>query len=232
VNRKQRRAFEAGKRAAKTGEAPPGYVELIKRMARLIPEWIAAEPGLPDLRWHDMVADEKTIIGPLKGDALKYVGGSPDAVRLLEWLDTQTNGEATLYQATWALKLAGQLPGGPERAAPETVHESAALKAIKAFADQTGTTTRYAAAPCPHCGTTIDAATGVGDAVPEPGNWAVCVACGGIVRYDAELRPVALDAEELAALEPEIRSHLEEMQALVRQSLARKLGGKRSPVDA
>jgi hypothetical protein len=227
VNRKQRRAFEAGKRSAKTGELPPGYVELIKRMAQLILEWIEREPGLPDLRWHDMTEDKTMLIGPLKGDPLKYVAGSPDAVRLLEWLDVRTDGEATLYQATMALKLAGQLPGGPERTEPEMVRESAAWRAIEAYARETGTTTRHATTTCPHCGRTIDAATGVGDAVPKPGNWAVCAACGGINRYDAKLRPVAPGAEEFAALEPEIRAQLEEMQALVRYRAHRT-----KPVDA
>jgi hypothetical protein len=110
VNRKQRRAFEAGQRSAKTGEVPPGYVELVKRMARLIPEWIAAEPVPPDLRWHDSRDDETLIVGPLTGDALKWLAASPDAVRLCQWLDAQTGREASLLQARIALELAGQLP--------------------------------------------------------------------------------------------------------------------------
>jgi hypothetical protein len=224
MNRKQRRAIEAGKRAAKTGEMPPGYVELIKSMARLILEWIEAEPGVPDLRWHDMTDDKTALIGPLTGDPLKYVAGSPDALRLLEWLDTQTNGKATLYQATMALKLAGQLPGGPE-----TSHESAGYNRFLRIADRVskhGEADRIAGSPCGHCGKDLDSASGDGGHKPNPGDVSVCVYCCGINEFDAELRLVKLTDEQIDALPSESASEIREMQALMRSAIAKAFAGK------
>jgi hypothetical protein len=228
-NRKQRRAFEAGKRSAKTGELPPEYAELIGRMARLILEWIEQEPGLPDLRWHDMTADKTMVIGGLSGAALKYLAGSPDAIRLCEWLDERTGGEATLYQATWALKLAGQLPGGP---APETSHESDAYKTFLRLADRAAQHgDRVAASPCGHCGKELDGATSDGGRRPRPGDLTVCVYCCGLNKIDADLRLTKLTEEQVDALPLEVAVRLREMQALMRSALMKAFAGKaRGPV--
>jgi len=214
-------AYEAGRLSAQTGELPPGYYEDVEKLARAMACWLEAEPTKPDLRWHDMTTTDTTIAGPLAGEALKYVAATPDAIRMLEWVDRETGHVGTLYQATWALKLIGQLPGGPERAKLEKRFESAAWQNFQAYVHQTGTTTRQVEHPCPHCAAPISAATGVGDSVPKPGMWNVCSACGGINRFDEQLRSVALGQEELDALDPDHRAELEEMSAIARAAQAR-----------
>jgi hypothetical protein len=89
---------------------PPGYVELIQRLAVLIEQWCCDFHGLPDLQWHE--PEGTAFIGPLHGDALKYLAKSPDAMALLMWLDEQTDRKATLIQATIALQSLGHLRGG------------------------------------------------------------------------------------------------------------------------
>ena len=42
---------------------------------------------------------------------------------------------------------------------------------------------------CPYCGYTTDAATSLeGERVPEPGDFSVCLSCGGWLRFEADLR--------------------------------------------
>jgi hypothetical protein len=110
MNRRQRRAFEAGVKAGETGRFPPAYIRLVERLIELIPQWIAAEPTLPDLRWHDIGEGGTLITGPLSGECLKYLADSSDAVRLCQWLDEKTDHQATLLQTSTALGFVGQIP--------------------------------------------------------------------------------------------------------------------------
>jgi hypothetical protein len=110
MNREQRRAFEAGVKAGKTGQFPPAYIELVKRLAELIPEWIAAQPKPPDLRWYDICEGGILVTGPLCGECLKALAASQDAIRLCQWLDEKTHKKATLLQTSTALGLVGQIP--------------------------------------------------------------------------------------------------------------------------
>ncbi len=197
--------------AMRTDDFPPGYVALIERFRQLIQDWCGAEPGLPDLRWHD--PGTVRYVGPLRGEAVRYLADSPDAFRLVEWLDVETGRQGTLAQLTMALQLLGHLPGGPER---ETVHTSEAFKAIERFADQSGTTTLIAPSPCGHCGRQNELVTGQSGDAPGPGAFSLCALCGGINQFDDGLRLRRVDEAQLEALPPEHRSQLLEMQALLR----------------
>lgn len=233
-------ALAAGKQSARTGELPPGYLDLIQRLARLILEWKRAEPKRPELLWHDMMEGPKEqpktiLIGNLQGESLKYIAGSPDAIRCLEWVDAQTNHEATLYQATWALKLAGELPGGPEE--PKARYESWGHQLIRDFARKGPASAQIIPeSPCPHCGAPLNAAGGKGDARPEPGNLSLCCMCAGISQYGPEpdLALSAFPEEAIAALDEEDRNALRDAQAMIRQAATQMMTGKhqRSEVEA
>lgn len=88
---------------------PPGYEKQIERMVTLIPQWVALQDTPPDLQWHR--PGDTAFIGPLRGGALKYLAASPDAIRLLEWLDDKTEHQCTLLQASAALGLLRDEPG-------------------------------------------------------------------------------------------------------------------------
>lgn len=75
-------------------------------------------------------------------------------------------------------------------------------------------TTRTPATLCPHCGYAMDAASSMqGEAVPDPGDWSICLRCAGVLQFDATLRPglPALGAyEALRLADPE---HWEAIEA-------------------
>jgi hypothetical protein len=78
------------------------------------------------------------------------------------------------------------------------------------LAGKTMETAHPAPGKCPHCGHRFDLASGVTDltAKPSPGDFSLCIQCGRILRFDAQLSPQALtldDATEIAA-----RPHLAE----------------------
>lgn len=91
---------------------PPGYLAIVAKLERLIPEWCAAFPtGLPDLRfWHP---GRFLIACPLDASHSRLLAISPDAFALLAWLDEQTNREATLLQAFCVLDHLGYMKGMP-----------------------------------------------------------------------------------------------------------------------
>lgn len=228
VNRKARRAARAFARAEEREHArrrrvpahkegpPPGYTALVHRMVELTEKWLATEPGLPDLKWHE--PDGVAFIAPLQGKALDYLAASPDARRLCEWLDLQTGCEATLRQMTIVCQWRGWLSdttGTLERhRKAATSHTSRGVEILEAFARQTGTTTDTPESPCPHCGVVMQAASGITGHVPSPGDFAVCVRCGGINCFDEALGLLPFDA--LDSLDEARRDHLLEMQALIR----------------
>lgn len=206
---KRLRKIAEGKRAAKTGELPPGYVALIQRMCDLMLKWLTTEPGLVDLRWHDPKGT--LFVAPLRGKALDYLAASPDAKRLLEWLDEQTGQEGTLAQATMALRLIGHLPSGPA----EVVHESEGLRTLRAFACRTGTDTDVPPSPCGHCGHVNEFASGQLGQVPRPGDFSVCASCGGVNSFRADLSTKAVRDEDIPA---QVRAQLSEMRDQIRQA--------------
>ncbi len=201
-------------------EPPAGYVELIKTLMRLIVQWCGEQPGLPDLRWLD--PGTTRFIGPLQGEAVRYLADSPDAFRLVEWLDVQTDRKGSLVQLTIALRMLGHLPGGPE---PESVLESKAFTELESFAYAKGETTQIVASPCGHCGCLLENASSAAGDSPDPGCFSVCVRCGGINQFDENLRLARVDEAALEALPPEARSHLLEMGDLLR---AARMGAKPS----
>lgn len=192
---------------------PPGYVALVQRLVQLIQQWRSEQLTLPDLRWLD--PGNTMFIGGLQGSAVKFLADSPDAFRLIEWLDVQTDRKATLFQVTMALRFLGHLPGGPE---PEVVRQSPALQSLMAFADGSGTTTEVPSSPCGHCGRSNELSSGEKGHVPAPGHLAICAGCAGVNRYDEELRLVRVSEEELAMLPEDIRAKVLEMQQMIRQA--------------
>lgn len=206
----------------KAKDLPPAYTALIETLMGLIVRWCGEQPGLPDLRWLD--PGDTLFIGGLQGEAVKLLADSPDAFRLIEWLDVQTERKGTLFQATMALRLLGHLPGGPE---PEEVSESAAFRAIARFVSPSAKTNRMPPSACTGCGRSNDCATGEEGHRPEPGSFSVCGMCGGLNQYGDDLSLLPVTEATLEALPEEHRGQLLEMQALMRAARMQTLPGKR-----
>jgi hypothetical protein len=213
-------------RAAKEG-LPPEYFAFIEKMAGLIVEWVRTEPKKPDLKWHQTDANRVIITGSL-GDGAAYLADSPDAFRLLAWLDAKTERQGSIYQATWALRLCRALPM-PDGSYYGVEHkfDSKAEQAIQTFARDAGKEhTRVPEAQCGHCGKPLDSATGTdGSMRAKPGDMSICIFCLGVNQFDERLQHVAVTADELAAAPPAIRSQLEDMIALLREAQLR-MGAK------
>jgi hypothetical protein len=213
---------------AKREQIPAGYRAVIEQMIQLIPQWCGEQPGLPDLRWHDN-DDGVLVIAALQGDALKYLAKTPDAIRLLQWLDEKTDHKATLLQARVALQMLGHLPGGPEL---EVKHQSAAMRAISALANNTTTDTRIGVSPCPTCGKGLDAASSAKGHTPRPGDASVCIYCSTALVFAEDLTLRAMTDDELEALPTEVRNQIQETGDLFRAARTGALKKKRSPVQA
>jgi hypothetical protein len=174
---KELRALAAGRRSARTREMPPGYVALIQRLMTLIVQWCEEQATLPDLRWLD--SGNTAFIGPLQGTAVKYIADSPDAFRLVAWLDEQTHHEGTLFQLDVALRQLGHLPSRADSA--EIV-----------------STRHDGQRPCPHCGANLDGTTGTTS--PSPGDFSICSYCCGFMRFGDDLVLVPISEADLEAL--------------------------------
>jgi hypothetical protein len=95
-------------------------------------------------------------------------------------------------------------------------------------------TTRLSESNCPACGKGFNAATAaVGDAVPKPGDWTLCIECGVVLAFDETLMPRALteDEQREAEADPRIRKvqhayrmmkHLKSHQSEVAKSSPRR----------
>ena len=65
----------------------------------------------------------------------------------------------------------------------------------------TRTTPKPADDACPFCGTLLNAATAGPmnpDAVPDPGDWTICIKCAGVLTFTDDLRVRELTDAELA----------------------------------
>ncbi len=194
---------------------PPAYVALVERLCGLIGEWYQAQPARPDLRWIEW--GDTVFAGALQGEVLKYLADSPDAFRLLAWLDEQTGHEATVFQARTALQHVGLIPGGPQR---EVLIESMP-KAIESYAFGTGTTTRMPPQPCTRCAKLLDANDGEAGHVPRPGSFTVCVECAALHVFSAEMLLVAVSPDEFAALPTDFQDEIASIQTLIVLARAR-----------
>jgi hypothetical protein len=64
-----------------------------------------------------------------------------------------------------------------------------------------GRTVRYVGSPCLSCGRMLDAATGVGHKnKPRPGSISICLTCGHIQAYGAEMKFRDLNDEEIKGI--------------------------------
>jgi hypothetical protein len=187
---------------------PPAYVALVQRLCGLIAQWWREQTPRPELRWLDW--GDTIFAGALHGEPLKYLADSPDAFRLLEWLDEQTGREATVFQARTALQYVGLIPGGPDRVVIDSLP-----KAIEAYAFDTGTTTRMPPQACPRCGKMLDANDGEKGHVPQPGALTVCVACAAVSVFSDEMRLLAVTPDEFEALPTETQDEIASIQALL-----------------
>jgi hypothetical protein len=221
-------AYQEGLRVSKggaQGDISERYYKAIEAAARLMREWVRAQPTLPDLRWVEE-KDDGTFIAAGLDVGAEYLADSPDAFRMLAWLDEKTDRQLSINQARGALLLCGALPM-PDGSyhGVETVRESEAMKNILAFLSDEKTT-RIEESPCGHCGKGLSAASS-DTGKPAPGCLSICTRCLGINRFDDALRNVAVTDEELAALPADLRSHLEEMQAILRHS---RMAAQKGPV--
>lgn len=109
-------AYKAGVCAGENGEGfPPAYFEDIKAAAALIRQWRAMQPVTPELRWLVWDAGRTFIAAGLDVGA-QYLADSPDAFRLLAWLDEATGRKLSLNMAGWALRMVGEIPMPTEAA--------------------------------------------------------------------------------------------------------------------
>jgi hypothetical protein len=227
-------AFKAGEKAAKDGLGlPPGYHEDIEQAAALIVEWHAQQVD-PDLRWLAMDRD-RTFIAAALDTGASYLADSPDAFRLLAWLDEKTGRKLSINQAMWALRRCRAMPM-PDGSflGTETIQESAGMKMLKTFADGTGTDTRVKPSPCGHCGEMLDGASAGPGAVPGPGDLTMCIKCGGFNRFDDEMLLAKVTDEDIDELDDAgTRTQLRDAQALLRHYRAQsEMGGKSSKAPA
>lgn len=220
-------AFEAGEKAAKTGIMDEGYYQAIEDAARLMVEWVRAQPVMPELRWLPE-NDDGVFIAAALDEGAAYLADSPDAFRMLAWIDERTGRQMSLNQARWALRLcrAMPMPDGSYYGV-ETVRQSAAMKNVLAVLDD-AKRTRLEPSPCAHCGQRLDAASS-DTSTAKPGDVSVCISCAGINRFGDGMRLVGVTPEDLASLPDGIRSQLEEMQALLRRGHQLR-GGAKDPV--
>ena len=84
---------------------------------------------------------------------------------------------------------------------------------------------RLSPSRCPHCGYKMNAASTMsGPApLPNPGDFGVCFGCGEALQYDRRLRLVKISAAQIAALDPDERAELQQVQNAVRSFLAAKM---------
>lgn len=212
-------AFLEGQRAGREGKLPQRYYDDIREAALLMCRWVKAQPTKPDLRWVEQRDDGVFVAAPL--DAADLLADSPDAFRMLAWLDEQTGRRLTINQVTWALRLCRALPM-PDGSyhGVETKYQSPAMELLEAFLDD-GKTVAVEPMACGHCGVALDRVSSKQGGSASPGALSVCFACLRLNRFDEQLRLVALTEAERAALPDETRAQIEDAVAVLRASRMR-----------
>ena len=234
MNRKERRTRraqerKAGEKAVAEGRLPQAYYDDIEEAARIIFEWVKAQPAEPALRWVEQKDDGVFVAAALDVGA-HYLADSPDAFALLAWLDEKTDRKLSLNQATWALRRCRALPM-PDGSyyGVKTVKQSAAMTALMGFGknDQ-----RVPSSACPHCGVVLDAVSGAEKDAPTPGCMTVCIACFGFALFGEDMRLLPIGPDELATLPDGARAQLEEMASILRHYRMTKVREKGSVPEA
>lgn len=235
MNRKERRAEAKRRRAAQKATLPPAYFDDIKEASRLIYRWVQEQPTEPELRWVEQKDDGVFIAAGLDAGA-RLLADSPDAFRLLAWLDAETGRKLSLNQATWALRACRALPmpDGSYWGAKET-RESVALRSLRraAASIEAGKGSSLDAmavpSPCGHCGKVLDGASGAHGEKPKPGDVSVCMSCTGANTFGEDLRLVPLSDAEVEA--HEAHEQIRAGQDLLRGILAKRMapGRQRTP---
>lgn len=78
----------------------------------------------------------------------------------------------------------------------------------------TSSTPRF---PCPRCGKPHDEATAYKhDCSPQPGDFLICIDCGALLRFTADLRQEALGPIEIALLPSDLREEILTAQVAIR----------------
>ena len=83
-------------------------------------------------------------------------------------------------------------------------------------------TTKVPLTKCPTCGKVLDAATAAADgqtppdAMPEPGNYTVCLGCGEILIFDRRMRAARPTPADWITTPVDVQQALRRVQAAVR----------------
>lgn len=85
-------------------------------------------------------------------------------------------------------------------------------------------TTRTPPNTCPVCRYVHDAATATQGGVPQEGSLSVCMNCGCVSEYVADLAIRALAPDELAALPANVLQHLARVETLRQEAIGAKVG--------
>ena len=81
---------------------------------------------------------------------------------------------------------------------------------------------------CPRCGYPFDAATNLcGPRGPQEGDLSVCIACGTILVYEADLSSHVATEEDLAHYPPERLATALRAQELIRREIAPKIRARK-----
>ena len=71
---------------------------------------------------------------------------------------------------------------------------------------------------CPYCGYRLDDASAVeGQATPKPEDLSVCLKCGGVMEFDAQLLPRVLRDAVWQSLAPELQAQLKRVSQAARE---------------
>lgn len=69
---------------------------------------------------------------------------------------------------------------------------------------------------CPHCGKVIDAATGMGDYSPKPGDVTVCIGCEGLNQFTEDLHLEVMPDQRWAEMDSEEKEEIRHAIEMVR----------------
>jgi hypothetical protein len=72
---------------------------------------------------------------------------------------------------------------------------------------------------CPHCGKRLDRATAADPAdkvPPEPGSLSICIGCGAVLIFGADLTLEACPASVLSAMPPPLRAVIDRARTMIR----------------